>query len=208
MGMGMGASRDALGEIEAKLRQAQQQQQQQQRGQSIDNDDVGNAEENRSMRLTRYGVEYRLKRPVENILKAYEKKPIHDLYAIIGIEESADATEVKFGYREMALQVHPDKNTHPKSKLAFDCLQEAYQTLASIEQRNEYDKKLAKLRSTKLRLHKFKRRVENIYHNSKSKVQLVQHKGDFYFYLYFYCYFYCCCYCLCYCYVNLLFCIM
>ena len=74
MGMGMGANRDALGEIEAKLRQAQQQQQ---REQSIDNDDVGNAEENRSMRHTRYGVEYRLKRPVENILKAYEKKPIY-----------------------------------------------------------------------------------------------------------------------------------
>ena len=84
---------------------------------------------------------------------------------------------MKFGYREMALLIHPDKNPHPKAKLAFDFLQEAYKILTSMEEKEAYDKKLMKLRSTKLRLHKLKKKLENFYHNSKSKVQMLQHQG-------------------------------
>ena len=181
--MGMGSNRDTLNEIEDRLRQAQQQhyedQQKQQRqgGQGIGINDSDETEEDHEMRLARYAVEYHFKRPVEKIIKAYEQKPIFDLYAIVGIEESADVTDVKFGYREIALLIHPDKNPHPKAKLAFDFLQEAYKILSSTEEREDYDKKLMKLRSTKLRLHKFKKKLENFYHNSKSKIQLLQYQG-------------------------------
>ena len=178
-GIGMGSTKDALGEIEARLREAQQQHyrsQQHQQSQSMDVID-GDDDQDDETRLARYAVEYRHKRPVEKIIKAYKKKPIFDLYAIVGVDESADATDVKFGYREMALLIHPDKNPHPKAKLAFDFLQEAYKILTSMEEKEAYDKKLMKLRSTKLRLHKLKKKLENFYHNSKSKVQMLQHQG-------------------------------
>ena len=153
-------------------------QRQQQRIQSHNMDvNGGDGAESDELRHARYAVEYRHKRPVEKIIKAYEKKPIFDLYTIVGVDESADATDVKFGYRETALLIHPDKNPHPKAKLAFDFLQEAYKILTSTEERQAYDKKLMKLRSTKLRLHKLKKKFENLYHNSKSKVQLFQHQG-------------------------------
>ena len=173
--MGMGSNMDALSEIEARLRQAQQ------RGQgNADMDDSSQStidKEDHEMRLARYAVEYRFKRPVEKIIKAYQQKPIFDLYSILAVEETADATDIKFGYREMALLIHPDKNPHPNSKLAFDFLQEAYKILSSSEEREVYDKKLMKLRSTKLRLHKWKKKIENFYYNSKSKFQLLQYQG-------------------------------
>ena len=173
--MGMGSNMDALSEIEARLRQAQQ------RGQgNADMDDSSQStidKEDHEMRLARYAVEYRFKRPVEKIIKAYQQKPIFDLYSILAVEETADATDIKFGYREMALLIHPDKNPHPNSKLAFDFLQEAYKILSSSEEREVYDKKLMKLRSTKLRLHKWKKKIENFYYNSKSKIQLLQYQG-------------------------------
>ena len=173
--MGMGSNMDALSEIEARLRQAQQ------RGQG--NTDINDSsqstidKEDQEMRMARYAVEYRFKRPVEKVIKAYEQKPIFDLYSILAVEETADATDIKFGYREMALLIHPDKNPHPNAKLAFDFLQEAYKILTSSEQREAYDKKLTKLRSTKLKLHKWKKKIENFYYNSKSKIQLLQYQG-------------------------------
>lgn len=55
-----------------------------------------------------------------------------------------DENELKKKYRQLALAVHPDKNPHPDAKIAFDFLQDAYETLSQESAKNEYDQELWK----------------------------------------------------------------
>jgi molecular chaperone DnaJ len=54
--------------------------------------------------------------------------PRKNLYAILGIDESADPAAIKRAYRRMAFQFHPDAGVHPDPS-RFREINEAYETL-------------------------------------------------------------------------------
>lgn len=66
-----------------------------------------------------------------------------DYYAILGIDETADAREVKRAYRRLAMRLHPDQNPgDPEAEARFREIAEAYQVLADPERRRLYDLRL------------------------------------------------------------------
>ncbi len=64
-----------------------------------------------------------------------------DYYEILGVSRNANETEIKKGYRQLALQYHPDRN--PGSREAeekFKEASEAYEVLRDPEKRDLYDR--------------------------------------------------------------------
>ncbi|XP_031096676.1 dnaJ homolog subfamily C member 14, partial [Ipomoea triloba] len=55
------------------------------------------------------------------------------------IDESAGVDAIKKRYRGLALQLHPDKNKHPKADVAFKLVSEAYVCLADDVRRADFD---------------------------------------------------------------------
>ncbi|KAI4311136.1 hypothetical protein MLD38_036056 [Melastoma candidum] len=62
-----------------------------------------------------------------------------DWYLLLGVEENADGNVIRRRYRELALQVHPDKNDHPDAGIAFKLLAEAYNCLSNAASRKAFD---------------------------------------------------------------------
>ncbi|KAJ6688965.1 hypothetical protein OIU85_005390 [Salix viminalis] len=62
-----------------------------------------------------------------------------DWYRILGVEENADVENIKKRYRKLALQLHPDKNKHPKAELAFKLVLEAYSYLTDSVKRRAFN---------------------------------------------------------------------
>ena len=63
-----------------------------------------------------------------------------DYYFILGIDTTANETQIKTAYRKLALKFHPDKNQGDKLyEERFKVIQEAYETLMNTEKRHEYD---------------------------------------------------------------------
>lgn len=63
-----------------------------------------------------------------------------DYYKILGIDKSADATQIKKAYRKLALKYHPDKTKGDKAlEDKFKKISEAYAVLSDPEKRNQYD---------------------------------------------------------------------
>lgn len=63
-----------------------------------------------------------------------------DLYAVLGVKRSADATEIKSAYRRLARQFHPDVNPDPAAAKHFAMLNEAYHVLSDPARRTWYDR--------------------------------------------------------------------
>lgn len=63
-----------------------------------------------------------------------------DLYAVLGVKRSADATEIKSAYRRLARQYHPDVNPDPAAARQFAVLNEAYHILSDPARRTWYDR--------------------------------------------------------------------
>lgn len=63
-----------------------------------------------------------------------------DLYAVLGVNRAADATEIKSAYRRMARQYHPDVNPDPAAAKKFAVLNEAYHVLSDPARRTWYDR--------------------------------------------------------------------
>lgn len=61
----------------------------------------------------------------------------YQCYQALGLQEGVSIKEIKFAYRKLALQFHPDKNSHDQESKKFKIIVEAYQTL-----RTEYKNKI------------------------------------------------------------------
>ena len=66
---------------------------------------------------------------------------IKDYYELLGVSKDATDSDLKKGYRKMALQFHPDKTNVPGADEAFKLIGYAYAVLSNAEKRKQYDKK-------------------------------------------------------------------
>jgi curved DNA-binding protein len=63
-----------------------------------------------------------------------------DYYKILGVNRTADATEIKKAYRKLAMKFHPDHAKGDKTaEEKFKKISEAYAVLSDKEKRQEYD---------------------------------------------------------------------
>lgn len=67
-------------------------------------------------------------------------------YKVLGIDRKSkltDKTKVKKKFRQLSLQLHPDKNPSPEANEAFSALQGAYDCLLDDSCKEDYDNRLA-----------------------------------------------------------------
>ncbi len=63
-----------------------------------------------------------------------------DLYAVLGLKQSATPAEIKRAYRRLARKYHPDINPGDRAaEMRFRQIAEAYETLSDPERRRRYD---------------------------------------------------------------------
>ncbi|KAI4338310.1 hypothetical protein L6164_016651 [Bauhinia variegata] len=68
-----------------------------------------------------------------------ENSPFIDWYCILGVEEKAGIDSIRKRYHKLALQLHPDKNKHPKAEIAFKLVSEAYTCLSDNTKRKAFN---------------------------------------------------------------------
>ncbi|XP_016335199.1 uncharacterized protein LOC107683641 isoform X2 [Sinocyclocheilus anshuiensis] len=76
-------------------------------------------------------------------LLALAKIPEEELdpFNVLGVDIHATESELKRAYRQLAIQVHPDKNKHPGAGEAFKVLRAAWDIVSNPETRREYELK-------------------------------------------------------------------
>ena len=63
-----------------------------------------------------------------------------DFYATLGVPKDADAAQIKKSYRQLAKELHPDRNPgNPAAERRFKDVGEAYAVLSDADQRKQYD---------------------------------------------------------------------
>ncbi|KAF5180782.1 Dnaj heat shock n-terminal domain-containing protein [Thalictrum thalictroides] len=65
--------------------------------------------------------------------------PFIDWYLLLQVEENAHIDVIRRQFRKLALQLHPDKNKHPKAEVAFKLVSEAYACLSDKTKRKAFD---------------------------------------------------------------------
>lgn len=62
-----------------------------------------------------------------------------DWYQVLGVEENSGTDIIRKRYHKLALQLHPDKNKHPKAETAFKLVSEASTCLSDSAKRRAFD---------------------------------------------------------------------
>jgi molecular chaperone DnaJ len=63
-----------------------------------------------------------------------------DYYAALGVPQDADSAAIKKAYRQLARDLHPDKNPgNTEAETRFKEVSEAYDVLSDPKRRGEYD---------------------------------------------------------------------
>lgn len=62
-----------------------------------------------------------------------------DLYAVLGLNSTASADEIKKAFRQKASEFHPDRNTSEFAPGKFRAVREAYDVLSDPTTRTAYD---------------------------------------------------------------------
>ncbi|KAL4308257.1 hypothetical protein GQ457_01G002530 [Hibiscus cannabinus] len=98
-----------------------------------------------------------------------------DWYRLLGIAEDAGLELIKRRYHKLALQLHPDKNKHPKAEVAFKLVSEAYSCLSDNVKRRAFNSERRKhfcIECDKIPYSSPNLAVNNIsQHSSKPKAQ-------------------------------------
>ncbi len=64
-----------------------------------------------------------------------------DYYEVLGVSKTADASEIKKAYRQLAMKYHPDRNPgNAEAEEHFKEVSEAYDVLSNPEKRQTYDR--------------------------------------------------------------------
>ncbi|ERM97492.1 hypothetical protein AMTRI_Chr02g259900 [Amborella trichopoda] len=66
-----------------------------------------------------------------------------DCYDLLGVTQSANASEIKKAYYKLSLKYHPDKNPDPESRKLFVKIANAYEILKDEATREQYDYAIA-----------------------------------------------------------------
>lgn len=101
-------------------------------------------------------------RLVDRALKA------KNYFALLGIGKRASVATIKKKYRQLALNVHPDRNPSPDAPAAFELLTEAHETLSDPKRRREYNRKLK--RKTLIRRTRLKRQLKAVVQDTSALV--------------------------------------
>ncbi|KAG8098847.1 hypothetical protein GUJ93_ZPchr0013g35880 [Zizania palustris] len=67
------------------------------------------------------------------------RPPFVDWYLVLAVPEAASEDAVRKRYRQLALQLHPDKNRHAKAEIAFKIVSEAHACLTDEGRRRAFD---------------------------------------------------------------------
>lgn len=93
---------------------------------------------------------------------------IPDLYAILGVDKTVGAEELKKAYRRVAKEFHPDTNPLPEATDKFKEAKEAYNILSDETSRKEYDEDVARGELRDSHTVTFKTAFDTFYSNKKS----------------------------------------
>ncbi|XP_068661189.1 uncharacterized protein [Aristolochia californica] len=77
--------------------------------------------------------------PCDHLRRYPFKQPFVDWYLVLRVDEKAELNTIRKQYLQLALQLHPDKNKHPKAGIAFRLLSEAYDVLSSESKRKTFN---------------------------------------------------------------------
>lgn len=69
---------------------------------------------------------------------------IKDYYKVLNVSKDSTDIEIKKAYRDLAIKLHPDKNSAPDAHGRFVEVNEAFQVLSVMDTRENYDRLYAR----------------------------------------------------------------